>query len=100
MSIPKSKHAGLIADCLRSAGSNATIVAGQKIANLPRPHSTKSRSKGVVYKIPCSGVCNKSYIGETGRGLIKRINEHKRDVRNHNRSNAIVLHIEECKKTT
>ena len=98
ISIPNSRHADLIAGCLRSAGSNVTIVAGQKIENLIRPHSTKSSSKSVVYKIPCSGACNKSYVGETGRGLITRINEHKRDVRNHNKSNAIVLHIEECKK--
>ena len=77
ISIPNSKHADLIADCLRSAGSNVNIVAGQKIENLTRPHTTKSRSKSVVYKIPCSGVCNKSYIGETGRGLITRMNEHK-----------------------
>ena len=33
---------------------------------------------------------------ETGRGLNTRLKEHKRDVRNHNRSNAIVLHIEKC----
>ena len=49
-----------------------------------------------MYKIPCSGACNKSYIGETGRGLETTLREHKRDVRNHNRSNAMVLHIETC----
>ena len=77
---------------------NSDRMAGQKIENLTLSHYTKSKSKSVVYKIPCSGVCNKSYIGETRRGLITRISEHKRDVRNRNRSNAIVLHIEECKK--
>ena len=35
-------------------------------------------------------------MGETGRGLTTRLNEHRRDARNHNRSNAMVLHIETC----
>ena len=42
------------------------------------------------------GSCNKSYIGETGSGLDTRLKEHKRDVRNHNRQNALVLHLEKC----
>ena len=60
---------------------------------------TESRTNffsSVIYKIFCSETCEKSYIGETGRGLKTRLTEHKRDVRNHNRSNAIVLHIENC----
>ena len=43
-----------------------------------------------------SGPCQKSHIGETGRGLSTRLKEQKRDVRNHNRSNALVNHIEKC----
>ena len=58
------------------------------------PHS-KNSSNSVIYSIPCSG-CLKSYIGETGRGLDIRIKEHKRDVRLHKTTNAMVLHIEEC----
>ena len=33
----------------------------------------------IVYRIPCK-MCNKSYIGETGRQLKTRIDEHKKDV--------------------
>ena len=44
------------------------------------------------------GPCNKCYIGETGWGLTMRLTEHKRDIKNHNRSDAMVLHIEECLK--
>ena len=37
-------------------------------------------------------------IDQLGRGLGTRLKEHKRDVRNHNRSNTLVLHIEKCEK--
>ena len=39
--------------------------------------------------------CHKKYIGETGRGLKTRLTEHKRDIRDHRLSNAMVLHMEE-----
>ena len=96
ISIPNSTHADSISRQLRSNGSNVTIVSGRKVENLTQPKPEKKDSNSVVYKIPCSGPCNKSYIGETGRGLDTRLKEHKRDVRNHNRSNALVLHIEKC----
>ena len=51
----------------------------------------KSQDKSIVYKVPC-GVCNKSYIGETGRGLETRLKEHKRDLRNNMEHSAFVVH--------
>ena len=46
---------------------------------------------GVVYKIECKG-CESNYLGETGRYLQDRINEHKKDVRKKNeRSNIYQL---------
>ena len=98
ISIPYSKQADTIAHFLRAAGSNVAIVSGKKIGNLIRPRTTKPGSDSVVYKIPCSGTCSKAYVGETGRGLQTRLKEHRRDVRNHNRSNAMVLHIEQCQR--
>ena len=44
-----------------------------------------------IYEIPCH-VCDKKYIGETGRTLGKRLLEHKRDVRNGKESNACFIH--------
>ena len=96
ISIPHSKHADSISNQLRDIGSNVAVVSGRKIANLTRRKRVVTNEEIVVYKIPCSGACNKSYIGETGRGLETRLKEHQRDVRNHNRSNAMVLHIETC----
>ena len=45
----------------------------------------------VVYQVPC-GSCEKSYIGETGRGMEKRLKEHKRDLRNDMDYSAFVVH--------
>ena len=98
ISIPNSRHADSIVQCLRAGGSNVAVVSGKKIENISRQKNKKSENNSVVYKIPCSGSCDKSYIGETGRGLNIRLNEHKRDVRNHNTSNAMVLHIEKCQR--
>ena len=54
-----------------------------------------ANNKSVIYNIPCNG-CDKTYIGETGRGIEKRVYEHKADVRKHNTANSLVLHIEQC----
>ena len=54
---------------------------------------TTTEKKSVVYQIPC-GSCTKSYIGETGRGLVTRLKEHKRDLKNHADHSAFVIHAE------
>ena len=38
-------------------------------------------TQGTVYKVSCND-CDKFYIGETGRKLNIRLNEHKRDAKN------------------
>ena len=48
----------------------------------------------IVYKIPC-GRCDRSYYGETGRGLSKRIQEHRNDLRNHRTSKSRVMHADQ-----
>ena len=52
------------------------------------PHACKTEDRmGVIYKIPCE--CGDVYIGETGRNLKQRMEEHKRAVRKADPSNAI-----------
>ena len=45
----------------------------------PKDKVDKEENGDVVYKIPCK-MCEQSYIGETGRQLKTRVEEHKKDV--------------------
>ena len=56
-----------------------------------RQDELKSRT---VYEVPCK-VCDKVYIGETGRSLNDRIKEHKYAVRTGNKKNGIAVHVQE-----
>ena len=83
---------------IKSMAENVRIVAssGKKIAEMVRKKRAMKRDRdSIVYKIPCSK-CDKSYFGETGRGLGTRIKEHKNDLRNHRTTKAIVHHADEA----
>jgi len=49
-------------------------------------------SESGVYKIPCKN-CDKNYIGETGRTLKKRIDEHKKDIRIQKSDSGVAEHV-------
>ena len=51
----------------------------------------RNADKGIVYQIPC-GDCEKSYIGETGRPFIVRMNEHRCAVKTEDMRNANAVH--------
>ena len=53
----------------------------------------KKNESSIVYCIPCSG-CQNKYIGETYRGLDKRLNKHMLDIKFHRTSNSLVQHID------
>ena len=96
ITIPYSREANAISKQLESIGVRIATNSGQKIKNiLERKEKNEGSEKSIVYEVPCSG-CYKTYVGETGRGLKTRLQEHKSDVKFHRTSNAIVLHIEEC----
>jgi len=74
---------------------NIVTTSGKKIGQVVRKTKTKKQnSDSIVYKIPC-GRCDKSYFGETGRGLRTRVQEHRNDLRNHRTTKAIVLHADQ-----
>ena len=68
--------------CLQHEGIR-TVFKSETIlrSHLVRPKDALEPTKqnGVVCKIPCE--CGKVYIGETGRSMRERINEHDRDIR-------------------
>ncbi|CAH3046527.1 unnamed protein product [Pocillopora meandrina] len=68
--------------CLKQQGVRAVF----KSETTPRSQLVPSKDAvdpakqdGVVYRIPCE--CGKVYIGETGRPMLDRIEEHDRDIR-------------------
>ena len=93
--VPNSNSAQVINKCLSKSGLKIATSTGEKIGHITKKKMTKRvNHNSVVYSIPCGG-CPKEYIGETGRGMKKRINEHRRDVKNHNTANSLVRHIEQ-----
>ena len=61
------------------------------IVKIKRPPHLRPTSQ--VYSVPC-GTCPLHYLGETSRGYTTREAEHRRDLRNHNESNAFVIHAD------
>ena len=63
--------------------AKVTNKPGQNLRSLlvrPKDKREKNSSAGVVYQYEC--ICKKVYIGETGRSIKTRENEHKRAIRN------------------
>ena len=98
ITIPFSKQAGVISTKLAEIGVRVVQNSGKTIRDIVTTKNDKKTAieKSVVYEVPCAG-CYKTYVGETGRGVEIRLREHQNDVRFHRTSNAIVLHIDECK---
>ena len=95
ISIPNSKAAVTIAKELETTGVKVTLTSGKKVGDmLSGKRVAEHRDMSVVYQVPC-GTCAKSYVGETGRGLGKRLKEHKRDLRNDQDYSAFVVHAHE-----
>ena len=96
ISVPPTRRGEKITKNLSNIGIHIAQSAGKRIADIiKQPKSNERRNEqSVIYRIPCSG-CEAGYYGESSRGIEKRIQEHRRDVRLHNLSNALVLHINE-----
>ncbi len=91
--VPNSDKASVISKYLKKTGLRLAVSSGLKIGEISKTKQTKAiNNNSVIYSIPCNG-CQKEYIGETGRGLKKRLEEHRKDVRHHGTSNSLVVHI-------
>nr|CAI5830742.1 unnamed protein product [Callosobruchus analis] len=82
--IPYVKHLSekigkiLSSDSVTIAFSNENTI-GKRFFSSTKEKTPFELKSNVVYKIPCKD-CNKCYIGQTGRYMNTRINEHRRDV--------------------
>lgn len=96
--MPNSKNIDIISRTLEKSDIQVATVTGKKIQEIVKHKESRediNDAKSVVYEIPCKE-CQRTYVGETGRGVNVRLKEHKSDVKFHRTSNAIVLHIEQC----
>lgn len=92
ISIPNSKAAETIANRLETTGVKVALTTGRKVGEIVAQKKTMIHTtNSVVYQVPC-GTCEKSYIGETGRGMETRLREHKRDLRTDMDHSAFVVH--------
>lgn len=66
-----------------------------KLTNKVMNAQNSEFDQGVIYKVKCS--CGKCYIGESGRRVSDRMNEHKKDVEYGKKTSAIFEHILENK---
>ena len=97
VTVPMSTKTQSIDKFLTNAGMKIVKSSSTKIGEVVKNKIRRENylnNLSVVYKIPCNA-CVCSYIGETGRGLEKRIVEHKSDLRAHRTSNSLVVHIDE-----
>ena len=77
ISIPNSKAAETVAKELETTGVKVALTSGKKLGDmLSKKRVPDHRGMSVVYKVPC-GACDKCYVGETGRGLGKRLTKTK-----------------------
>ena len=94
ITVPNSNVNSYLDTFLLKAGIKIARTSGSKVGHLvTRSDNNPTNENSVVYKIPCKS-CPSSYFGESGRGLNKRINEHKNDVKAHRTSNSIVIHVD------
>lgn len=91
--IPHSQHVDKISKQM-APQVRLVSASGKKIGQVVKKKKTKKENAdSTVYKIPC-GKCEKSYFGETGRGLRTRIREHRNDLKNYRTTKAIVMHAD------
>ena len=90
--LPNTSVADKVSPLLRKVGTRVVKTGSVTVGNILK--GRKSRSdvrKAGVYSVPCTQ-CSKVYIGETFRGIEKRLSEHKYDMKCFNLNNATVQH--------
>ena len=79
---------------LTDLNTNLVFNYENKLSHNLVMNKPKDKPTSGVYKIPCKD-CEKSYIGETGRCLEKRITEHKKDIVMQKSESGVAEHVRE-----
>ncbi|UYV84862.1 hypothetical protein LAZ67_X003755 [Cordylochernes scorpioides] len=95
-SLPYSYGCERIARKLKYYNITTRYQSTSNLNNILRHPDTKKITEpnirtNVIYKIPCKS-CQAVYIGETGKQLIERINQHKSALKHHNPTSLLVDH--------
>ncbi|UYV81792.1 hypothetical protein LAZ67_20002390 [Cordylochernes scorpioides] len=95
-SLPYSYGCERIARKLKYYNITTRFQSTSNLNNILRHPDTKKVTEpnnrtNVIYKIPCKS-CQAVYIGETGKQLIERINQHKSALKHHNPTSLLVDH--------
>ena len=93
MKLPYAKHLEKFKRPLQKIETKLVFTYNNKLShnlcsNKPKSVATKSG----VYEIPCK-ICNKIYVGESGRDLKTRVREHQYDIKTGNENNAMFVHL-------
>ena len=93
LSLPYHPNFESIVHPLRLLGFCTTFSYPNTIGKCLICNSPNS-NEGVIYKVPCK--CGEFYIGQSGKSMEKRIENHKYNIRTNNKSNAICVHSNAC----
>lgn len=91
--LPKSQVAENVNNVMKASGIDIITTSNVTIGNIIRKNNKKKNNNkdAGVYRINCSE-CDKVYIGESYRGVKKRVKEHERDMEKFVLNNAMVTH--------
>ena len=94
--VPNNQFVDTMGKHFKEHGVRVISPSGSRIKDLVQDQKLRRQQdnpQSVVYAIPCAS-CDRSYIGETGRGLKTRLREHQRDLTNMCMTNALVVHAD------
>ena len=92
--LPYNENFKDIPRLLKNFNVNVAFKNNHTIRNMLIKNSP-DETKGCVYSIPCNR-CDKFYIGQTGKFLEKRLEQHKKSVRYAQENNAVFCHVRDC----
>ncbi|EFN61751.1 hypothetical protein EAG_05118, partial [Camponotus floridanus] len=77
---------------LKDTNTKLSYFSLNKLNSIVKAHKDaipKFANTNVIYKIECDN-CDASYVGQTGRKLITRINEHRKNINYNTRSQSVI----------